>query len=154
MNIKDAEILAKRLIREHLDDSWTFRWNKRKAAFGICNYNTRKIELSSVLTELEDPFYVEQTILHEIAHALVGYAAGHNREWKRCARELGVVNPKSRRNISGNTKPAYKWAIKYNGEIVKGYHRKPNKDMFTRVHNMYLTNKVHTKGKLYIEEVA
>ena len=154
MNLQDAESLAIRLIREHLDSSWSFRWNRRQRAFGLCNYTKKTIELSRVLTETETEYATRQTILHEIAHAIAGFDAGHGPKWKFHARQLGVEEPKSRRAPTGGTKPNYKWAIKYDGKVVKGYLRRPNRHIQKNISNFYLRDRPETKGQLYIERVA
>ena len=81
MNLNHAETIAKELISEHLDSSWSFQWNNRKRAFGLCHYGRNTIELSRFLTEHETEEATRQTILHEIAHAIAGLHAGHGPEW-------------------------------------------------------------------------
>lgn len=76
-------------------DGWTFSWMKRARTLGLCKYRTRQILLSESYVDLNDVDHVEQTILHEIAHALTP-GARHGAEWVAKARELGVRNPKSK----------------------------------------------------------
>lgn len=154
MNLQEAETLAIELINKHLDGTWSFRWNRRQRAFGLCHYGRNTIELSRVLTETETEYATRQTILHEIAHAIAGFHAGHGPEWKMVARRLGVENPKCKRNATGDTKPNYKWAIKYNNEVIKGYFRRPNRNIQRRISQMYLRGRPETEGQLYIERVA
>lgn len=73
---------------------WTFSWNKHRTAFGICNYQTKTIELSIPLTQarlLEKAGVdeVKDTILHEVAHALTP-RAGHGPKWQKVASLLGA----------------------------------------------------------------
>jgi len=154
MNLNHAETIAKELISEHLDSSWSFQWNNRKRAFGLCHYGRNTVELSRFLTEHETEEATRQTILHEIAHAIAGLHAGHGPEWKTHARRIGVKNPKCSRKGTGNTAPKYTWAVKHNGEIVKGYFRKPNNRIINNISNMWLKGRPETEGQLYIERVA
>jgi predicted SprT family Zn-dependent metalloprotease len=154
MDLQKAENLAIELISEYLDSSWSFRWNKRKRAFGLCHYGHNTIELSRILTESETEEATHQTILHEIAHALAGFRAGHGPEWKMHARRIGVKNPKCSRQQTGTTQPKFTWAVKHDGKIVKGYFRKPNRRILNNISGMWLTGRPETKGQLYIERVA
>lgn len=86
MKLNDAEQLAKRLMIEFGLGSWIFRWSNAKRTFGTCSKSRRTITLSADLVERNDQAKVEDTIRHEIAHALASDKAGHNGEWKRmCA---------------------------------------------------------------------
>lgn len=154
MNLWEAEKLATDLIKKHLGNTWSFRWNRRKKAFGLCHYGHNTIELSRILTETETDHAIRQTILHEIAHAIAGYRAGHGPEWKAVARRLGVENPKCKRSATGDTKLNYKWAIKHNGRVIKGYFRRPNRNIEQSISELYITGRPETKGQLYIERVS
>lgn len=93
MNLVDAEILAKSLIEKHLPkiffSQWTFIFDRAKKRFGQCNYQKKQISLSKYLVELNSEQEVRDTILHEIAHALCGYSAGHGKKWQECVIKLG-----------------------------------------------------------------
>lgn len=69
---------------------WTFRWNRRKTAWGTCNYRTRTIELSTALYPVMSQSDVRETILHEVAHALTP-GQGHGRYWRVAARAFGLT---------------------------------------------------------------
>ena len=56
----------------------------------LCRYGTRTIELSVFLVDRNGPEEVRDTILHEIAHALVGPGHGHDAVWKRQCIEIGA----------------------------------------------------------------
>lgn len=80
---------ADALIRLHLDDSWSFGFDNAKSRLGKCDYTARQITVSKYLIPLLDDDEVHQTLLHEVAHAIAGSAAGHSKEWMRIARDLG-----------------------------------------------------------------
>jgi len=70
---------------------WTFRFNRCKQAMGLCVYHRRTIELSIHFVERDNPAEeIRDTILHEIAHALVGPGHGHDKVWKRKCIEIGA----------------------------------------------------------------
>ena len=91
MNLAAAEQMAQQIVREYLGGSWRFAWNRRKRCFGVCHYGKRTIELSRILTETEPEHKVRDTVLHEVAHAIAGAAAGHGPQWKAQARKLGAT---------------------------------------------------------------
>ena len=82
---------ADALIRAHLDPSWTFGFDNAKRRAGLCNYRDKRISLSRYLAARYDDDTNHQTLLHEVAHALAGPAAGHGPRWKQVADQLGYV---------------------------------------------------------------
>ena len=58
---------------------------------GLCRYHDRRIELSIHFVEANDHAAIEDTLLHEIAHALAGEAAGHGPRWRRICRQIGAT---------------------------------------------------------------
>lgn len=76
------------------DRGWTFGWNNRKAALGLCEYKEKRISLSLFLLNTITPSERRDTVLHEIAHALDFLARGysdHGPKWKQWARYVGAV---------------------------------------------------------------
>jgi predicted SprT family Zn-dependent metalloprotease len=72
---------------------WTFGFNKRKSAGGICNFRTKTISLSLHYLEqnLDKSSKWEDIIRHEIAHALdmmIRGKSNHDRHWKHVARTI------------------------------------------------------------------
>ena len=92
MNLAHAQQLAEVLMDRHglLDKGWYFQFDLAKRRFGCCNYTKRVINLSAPLTNINDEAQVKDTILHEIAHALVGHEHGHDSVWKAKCREIGA----------------------------------------------------------------
>lgn len=67
---------------------WTFAYSQSRRRLGVCKYGPKRIEISAYLAILR-PQDVMNTLLHEIAHAIVGHTHGHNAVWQRKAIELG-----------------------------------------------------------------
>jgi SprT-like family. len=82
---------AEALITTHLDSSWSFAFDNAKRRAGLCDYTHKRISVSRYLAARYDDDENHQTLLHEVAHALAGPAAGHGAVWKRIARDLGYV---------------------------------------------------------------
>jgi predicted SprT family Zn-dependent metalloprotease len=82
--------LALELLASHNLHSWSFAFNRRKQALGLCVYHRRTIELSVYLVKRNSHEEILDTILHEIAHALVGPGHGHDEVWKRKCIEIGA----------------------------------------------------------------
>jgi predicted SprT family Zn-dependent metalloprotease len=85
-----ARALAVELMACHGLHDWHFAFNRRKRAMGLCRYAVRTIELSIYLVDGNGADEIRDTILHEIAHALVGQEHGHDAAWKRKCLEIGA----------------------------------------------------------------
>lgn len=71
---------------------YQFGWDRGRVRFGCCHWDTRRITLSRVLVALNPLEDVEDTIRHEIAHALTGPTTpGHGAEWRLAARLVGAI---------------------------------------------------------------
>ncbi len=82
--------LALRLMAQHGLHDWRFGYNKRKRSMGVCHYQGKLIELSVYLVDRNGEEEVRDTILHEIAHALVGPGHGHDKVCKRKCLKVGA----------------------------------------------------------------
>jgi len=93
MNLVQAEIIAERLMHQHglTAKGWKFEWDNAWRRSGCCHFLKRTITLSRAITEVNPRTHLIDTLLHEIAHALVGVGHHHDREWKRIARRIGCV---------------------------------------------------------------
>ena len=65
----------------------TFDYAKRRA--GACIYSKKKLSFSIYFLRNSSAFDLNDTLLHEIAHALVGPNQGHNHIWKKKALSIG-----------------------------------------------------------------
>lgn len=104
MQLAQAETLARELMAEHLDTTWTFKWSNGKGVFGHCNNTRKQIALSKPLTELNNLYEVNNVILHEIAHALT---PGHHHDnvWRLQAKALGCTGDRTHQAIT----PPRRW---------------------------------------------
>lgn len=119
----DASRLARRLLVEHGLTDWTFGFNRRKRALGLCRYTERRVELSIYLVDLNSDEEVLDTLLHEIAHALCGPKAGHGPKWRAKCRELGA---KPERLCSDAAMPRGPWRATCPGcRHEHARHRRP-----------------------------
>lgn len=89
MEVTTALAAGRRLLREHGLDDWVIVADRAKTRAGVCRFAQRQIGLSAPLTALHTEAEVLDTILHEIAHALVGPQHGHDAVWRAKAREIG-----------------------------------------------------------------
>jgi predicted SprT family Zn-dependent metalloprotease len=90
-DLRVVESFAREMMREHNLVGWTFQYDNATKRFGVCKYTKRVIGMSKRLTLANDEAQAMDTVLHEIAHALVGYGHGHGPVWKAKAREIGAV---------------------------------------------------------------
>jgi predicted SprT family Zn-dependent metalloprotease len=89
MLLEEARELALQLMKKHGLEFWHFKYDGAKRRFGCCLYRTKHISLSKHLVLLNNKEKVENIILHEIAHAMVGSRNGHNWHWRQTAIEIG-----------------------------------------------------------------
>ena len=89
MDLERAYKLASEKLTEHGLHDWNVMYDDARSRFGCCMYHKRLVTLSRALVEINDEGQVMDTILHEIAHALVGPGHGHDRVWKDKAIEIG-----------------------------------------------------------------
>lgn len=84
-----ARILANDLMRKHDLTGWSFGFDRAVTRLGACHYHKRMITLSSVVLRNMTDAQVKNTILHEIAHAKAGHAAGHGPVWRSICLSIG-----------------------------------------------------------------
>ena len=91
MNLNVATNLALDLIYQHglTQQGWRLKFDRSVRRLGQCKYGKKIISLGQYATSVNDEATVRNTILHEIAHALVGYGEGHGPFWKEKAIEIG-----------------------------------------------------------------
>ena len=132
MILNKAKTLAVNLLKKHglSYQGWQFKFNRAKTKFGICDYGNKIIFLSRYYVLLNSRYLVKDTVLHEIAHAILGpdfydeETKGHNMVWQALAKVLGAS---SKRFVSLATKTPLRWRIECpNCGIVEITDTKPN----------------------------
>jgi len=92
MDLGEAQDIAERLLDFNglTARGWSFRFNRNKRRLGVCKQDDRRIELSEHYVLRNTREHVLDTILHELAHALVGTQHGHDDVWKDMCARLGA----------------------------------------------------------------
>ena len=92
---KDFESFIKflNLARTEMDKHGLVEWkldlDHAKVRAGACFFIEKKISFSRNFIKNSNEAEIYDTILHEIAHALVGPKHGHDVVWKKMAKKLG-----------------------------------------------------------------
>ena len=81
--------LATKLMDAHGLVGWRIKLDHARRRAGQCDYTNKIISLSRLYVRHADIDHIRDTILHEIAHALVGPRHGHDAVWRQKAREIG-----------------------------------------------------------------
>ena len=94
--LADVEALAARLFARHQAESglgadWTFGFDLSTVRGGVCRHQERRIDLSVSFCQRATRAEIEDTLLHEIAHAIVGCEHRHDDVWKAKARAIGCT---------------------------------------------------------------
>lgn len=72
---------------------WRTVFTKSNQYIGRCWHDSKRIELSLVHLNTRSEADLNDTIIHEVAHALVGHDAAHGPVWRDKCIELGLSNP-------------------------------------------------------------
>lgn len=95
LTVHETAALAGQLMHEHglTQQGWVFQLNRRSKTFlGWCKHSKRVIEVSEFHILHNPAEAVRDTILHEIAHALVGPGHAHDAAWRAACVRIGA-NP-------------------------------------------------------------
>jgi len=125
MDLYEARKLAIELMDKHelLLSGWYLSFDNAKRRFGCCNYGLKQISLSKHLVSLNAEADVKNTILHEIAHALVGFKHHHDWVWKTKAMEIGCTGDRCYSSKNVATPEAKYLLVCPNGHTVKRYKK-------------------------------
>lgn len=94
-------------------------------ANGRCVYRSKQILISRSLIEHNNFQRINSTVLHEIAHALVGANHGHDSVWRAKSAEIGGSTSATNNSKTPMTERGYKWYLLHGDEIIGGWRRKP-----------------------------
>ena len=83
--------LATELMDAHGLVGWRIKLDHARRRAGQCDYSKKTISLSRLYVRHAGIDHIRDTILHEIAHALVGPRHGHDAVWRQKAREIGCT---------------------------------------------------------------
>ena len=92
--LADVAALANELLELHktfsgLAPAWAFGFDLSPERAGVCRYGDQRIHLSVSYCLCTDLAEIADTVLHEIAHAIVGKIHNHDAVWCAKAREIG-----------------------------------------------------------------
>jgi predicted SprT family Zn-dependent metalloprotease len=120
-----AASTARQLMRHFgLGPEWKFDWDNAKRRYGCCKYSTKRISMSTFLTPHRTREQCLNTILHEIAHALVGPGHGHGREWQRMAVRVGAPPVRCGEDQGTTPKPPWmSWCLHCNTKCGESFRR-------------------------------
>lgn len=136
MELQQAKTMALELMEQHglIADGWTFEWDFKVKRWGICRHSNKTIGLTIEPVLANDESSARDTILHEIAHALVGHGAGHGKLWKDKCREIGA---RPERLVNFKYTKRYHTKTKRNAVTVIPYTDKEN-DTANKVMELFL----------------
>lgn len=84
------ERLARQLLDQHGLQDWQFKLCSSKHRVAVCKHGLKRIEYSTHYLAKTSEEKIKDTILHEIAHALVGKGHGHDASWRLKCLEIGA----------------------------------------------------------------
>ena len=85
----EIEKEAETLLEKHGLERWRFGFDQAARRGGRCVFDRQEISVSEQFAYAASEDEVTDTILHEIAHAIVGPKHGHDAIWKATAKRIG-----------------------------------------------------------------
>lgn len=109
MDKKEALNLALTKMDEFglLDEGWGFKFSKSKSAAGTCYHRKKLIAISEAYVELNSREGILNTILHEIAHALLPSNVHHDSTWRKLFIHIGGNGSRTHSLIQPKGKYSY-----------------------------------------------
>ena len=154
---KEVLSLVAQHFRENGLADWQFTFNGAKKRLGYCNSGKKLISISFPYAKVNSLEQVEETLLHEIAHAKAneeaGYSVGHGDLWKSWAIKLGA---KPERLAKAGTHIPAPRNVVYECKTCKKefcYYKKLTKIYFCKVcATSYNNGKFHTDYMLVFKK--
>lgn len=113
MNRTAALKMYASLMWEHglIKEGWKPKLNSRASRrLGACHYRNKTLDISVWHVDNGTDEAIKDTMLHEIAHAIAGHAAGHGPEWKAVCVRIGA-RPEQYADEADANEP--KWRLAY-----------------------------------------
>jgi len=82
---------ARQQLDQHGLKDWRFHFDEGTRRAGCCRHHSKSISLSIGFAIAAGDEEIEETLLHEIAHALVGRNHHHDTVWRAKAKEIGCT---------------------------------------------------------------
>ncbi|MCY4227338.1 MAG: SprT-like domain-containing protein [Gammaproteobacteria bacterium] len=117
--LADVAIRARQMMNEHGLKHWSLHFSHGERELGRCQFRDQAIFISRNHAIRHAHEFVDDTILHEIAHALAGHDAGHGPEWKKIALRVGAI-PKSRAYEKNQAETAARHHLEAKGKFRSG----------------------------------
>jgi predicted SprT family Zn-dependent metalloprotease len=135
VDLQEAETLSLSMMDEHglIEAGWTFRFDKATSRLGATHFHKNEISLSRLMVQYAQHEDVVQTMLHEIAHALLPSSVMHGKEWKVLAASIGYVGERTATNpyvdaqLAGIADGPYARKIQKHKEEMEKARRKTRK---------------------------
>jgi hypothetical protein len=125
MELDKAAVLATQFMDQHGLEGWRLGFDRAKARAGTCRPAERLISLSAPLTRLHSEEQVKDTVLHEIAHALVGAQHKHNAVWRAKALAIGCSGERCVDPEAGRPLAAWRGTCAAGHQVEQ--HRRPTR---------------------------
>ncbi|WP_017446105.1 SprT-like domain-containing protein [Gayadomonas joobiniege] len=128
---------------------YRLQFNSSQRQLGACNYHRRIIKISKTILQKNPLAVQEDTLKHEIAHALAFHLhgdRGHGANWQQWAIQLGA-KPQARYLESLEVDYKYKIVLFQDGKLKPldgGYHKKVS------LKNRHLRGQPETVNCLYL----
>jgi predicted SprT family Zn-dependent metalloprotease len=150
MDLKKAQTMMLDMITYHNLTDWGFRFDKAVNRLGLCSHKRQQLFLSIHATSVNSEEVVLNTILHEIAHALVDSNHGHDDVWRNKAISIGCDGERCS-EIAVKAPPKYTIACK-SCDQIRGYLYRLTNKYATRLDMMWCTQcgKEKSRGKLVL----
>lgn len=89
MNRAEILELAQPLLAKYGLSEWKVGFIDFPNKAGECDYGVKTIRISIPVAAVRTPHETRMTVLHEIAHALVGHHHGHDAMWAQVCKNIG-----------------------------------------------------------------
>ena len=86
-----GDLLARHMAESGLDPAWSFGFDLATSRGGVCRPAQKRINLSVSYCHRAKRAEIVDTLLHEIAHAIVGVRHQHDAVWRAKARAIGCT---------------------------------------------------------------